>query len=299
MLKDGIALSALAYLNGSWIPVDQLALPLSDPAVTQGVSAVERMRAYQGQLWQLELHLQRWQRTVAALQLTGLPSSAEVERLLSELMSRNEGWIGEQSSFGVVLLATPGGSLASTGSQPVPQATFILHLYSIDDAAVQQRIQQGMPLVLTDVQQPPSASWDRNIKVRSRLHYYLADQQARQVHPQASGVLVDCDGTVTETAIANVLLVERGQVFCPEPGQILKGVSLQVVQQLCEELQLPLIHQRLSTKRLYEADEVLLTGTSCGIWFANQVNDRMLASPGPVYTQLRQAWNRLTHAAFQ
>ena len=297
MIKDGIALSALAFLNGDWIPDDQLALPLSDPAVTHGVCAVERMRVYHGQLWQTELHLQRWQRTIDALKISGLPSAAGLQQLISELMDRNESWIANQTSFGVVLLASPGSLITGAHTQTAPQPTLILHLYCIDEGAMQQRIEHGMPLVITDVQQPPSASWDRRLKVRSRLHYYLADQQAHQVHPLASGVLVDHDGTVTETAIANVLLVQKGSVLSPQPDQILPGVSLQVVQRLCAELQLPFLTRRLNTQRLREADEVILTGTSCGVWFASQVDDRMMPSPGPVYTQLRQAWDRITRAS--
>ncbi|MDV6032352.1 MAG: aminotransferase class IV [Phycisphaera sp. RhM] len=271
----------LAYHNGSWGNADDVCLSSRDPAVTQAVTAVERIRAYNGRLFELDRHLDRWQRTTEALGLTGLPSRQSLSQLIDEAIARNGAWLTTQQEFGVLWFATPG-----TTDSP----TLVIDLYPIDSALIEQRTRSGSPLVVTSVQQPPSACWSRNIKVRCRLHYYLADREARQTDPDAIGILVDSDGTVTESSIANLLIVDAGGVVCPPSDQILSGVSLQVIRELASEIGITWREQRISRERLAVAEEVLLTGTSCGIWFANSINRSPQRAAGPVYRRLRSAF---------
>jgi branched-subunit amino acid aminotransferase/4-amino-4-deoxychorismate lyase len=278
----------IGYHNGCWQPADSIRLPIRDPAVTQAVTAVERLRAYGGRLFEVPRHLDRWQRTVEGLGIAGLPDRTTLAGLIEETITRNRRWIDAQDAFGVVLLASPG-----EGGQP----TLVIDLDAIDAAAIRRRTESGSPLVITDVQQPSAACWPRSWKVRCRLHYYLADRQARQTHPEALGALVDADGSVTETSVANLLVVEGSTVISPPADQILPGVSLAVVRELAAEQAFSWREERLAPERVRTAAEVLLTGTSCGLWFAHSIDNGPSRQPGPVYRRLRQrfdqrAWRR-------
>lgn len=256
---------------------------MSDLGFTQAATVVERIRAYGGQLFATDKHLERWHHSASVLHLHAIADPVRIQTKLDELLSRNQTWIDVQEEFGALLIGTPG-----VGSDP----TLILDLYSIDRVGVDEQIASGSALWITDVQQPSNACWPRSIKVRSRLHYFLADQQAG-VHQSGSlGVLLDQDGTVTETSIANLILVEDGDLIAPAGDQILPGVSLGIVRRLAEELGHRIRETRISPQRLCDADEVLLTGTRSGIWFANRINGQALAS-GPVYNRLRMAFDRL------
>jgi branched-subunit amino acid aminotransferase/4-amino-4-deoxychorismate lyase len=271
----------IGYHNGEWIEADRIAVPVGDAAVTHAATAVERLRCYGGRFFQLARHLERWERTTAALSLQGLPSRDRLTPLLHELVRRNEDWIADHPEFGVVLVGSP-------GSSGLP--TLIADLYAIDSEAMSKRIAAGMPLVVTGIQQPPEASWPRNVKVRCRLHYYLADLQARRVDPAAVGVLIDADGSLTETSIANLLIVQDGRVISPAADQILTGVSLQVVRELAAEAGIDWQQRRIWPADLSAAEEVLLTGTSCGLWFAASI-DGSPRQPGPVYRELRRRFD--------
>ena len=69
--RSGQPLRRVAYHNGCWVSGDDVALSPMDPAVTQGVTAVERVRVYNGRPFQLQLHLDRLTRTTEALFITG------------------------------------------------------------------------------------------------------------------------------------------------------------------------------------------------------------------------------------
>ncbi|KAA5540713.1 branched-chain amino acid aminotransferase [Roseiconus nitratireducens] len=278
--------SRWAWHSGSWRPSDQLSLSIQDAAVTQSATAVERIRAYGATLFQRDRHLQRWQRTITALNIQGLPSKDRLCELLDELIRRNRGWVDQNPSFGALLLASPG---ITGGDQP----TLIADLYPINAAAMRDRMEHGSPVVVTSVQQPSPQCWPRDIKVRCRLHYYLADSAAAAAVPGALGILVDQDGSVTETGICNVLVVDRGALISPPADQILPGVSLQVVRELAAQLDVPFRESRITPDQLKQAAEVLLTGTSCGVWFANSVDAGPTRTAGPIYRRLRTAFDQL------
>lgn len=276
--------SRIAYHNGQWVDAANVQISATDPAMTQAVIAVERLRAYQNDLFQQDRHLDRWERTINALAIDGLPSRTGILGLFSELIGRNRAWIRTQEHFGVVMFASPG-----VGGIP----TLVIDLYAIDDAMLAARIARGTPIVVTSIQQPPNACWPRNIKVRCRLHYYLADREACSIDPDAIGILVDADATITESSVANLVLVEGDRLISPPSDQLLNGVTLQVVRDLAADAGIKWQEERIPLPRLSAADEVLLTGTSCGLWYARSVDGSIVKSAGPVYRKLRMAFDAL------
>ena len=138
--------------------------------------------------------------------------------------------------------------------------------------------------MITDVQQPSSQCWPRTIKARSRLHYYLADQAAQQKDPSASGVLIDDDGTITETSISNVAIVKAQKILSPPRERVLRGITQLYVEQLAKELQIDWSTCPISTDDLLNAEEVLLMGTDGGLWFANRVNETSIGNGPPPRT---------------
>lgn len=279
----------IAFQNGRWIEASGLSLSVSDLAVTHAATAVERVRLYYGRLFQIDRHLDRWQRSVDTLMIDGLPSRDEMRALMESLVAKNQSWMQQNPQCGLVMFASPG--MASTGAIDVP--TLVIDLYPIDPQVSKSRQQLGSPLVVTSIQQQSDQTWPRDIKVRSRLHYYLADRHARRTVPGAFGVLVDADGTITDTSVANVLIVEEGVLISPHPGQILPGITLQVVQELAKASNLSWSQDRIKPERLRSADEVLLTGTTDGVWFASSIDSGPRHPPGPLYRQLRSAFDGL------
>ncbi|GAA5505178.1 D-alanine aminotransferase [Novipirellula caenicola] len=263
----------IAYFCGDWIRARTLKLSIHDVGFRQGVTAVERMRTYGGHLFRLPDHLDRFDATTSFLGIDTLPDRATMVALLRELLMRNRDAIAGQRDIGITIFATPG--VAGSG-----EPTLAMHLNRLNHSLNHQRQTLGQSLVITDVVQPPAASWPRSIKVRNRLHYYHADRLARSAienvsshatNPDVIGVLVDDDGSVTETSIANLAIVEGQTIVSPEPDQVLGGVTQRVVEELaaCESLSWK--KERLSPARFAAADEILCMGTDGGLWFANSV----------------------------
>lgn len=277
----------LAYLCGRWVEHDALRIPVDDLGFRQAVTAVERLRTYAGAIFQLEAHLHRWYATLEQLRIGGVASPEAMVELNAELLRRNRRWQQAEGDVGITWFATPGNNAGG-------QATLGLHLSSIDHRRVERRRRHGQPLVVTDVVQPPPSSWPRWIKVRCRLHYYLADRAARERDAEAAGVLLDSDGSITETSIANIAVVLSGEIVSPPAARVLGGITQQVIEPLAESAGIGWRKSVVTADMLRRADEVLLMGTDTGLWFASSVDERFVAGgrPGEIYRELRERYDR-------
>lgn len=261
-----------------WIRKRDLAISVDDLGFRQGVTVVERLRTYGGVAFEPTRYLRRFQRGLDQLGICAPMSTTRLSRLIRACLDRNRALVDAEGDVGVTLCATPGRA-GGPGSASSP--TLLVHLNPIDHALTRSRLSHGQTLVTTAVTQQAETTWPRSIKVRSRLHYYLADQQAR-VHADASdvsGILIDHDGSITETSISNILIVMDDAVVSPLPSQVLPGVTQEVVEEIAFRAQIPWRYARIQPAQLLTADAVLLTGTDHGIWWANEVDGRGFAAP--------------------
>lgn len=285
-----------AWLNGNFVDASELSVSVDDVGFRQGVIAVERMRTYAGRVTALESHVVRWRRTVEELYLSVSVDLDEIRSRIARLLIQNTDFLRGTGDCGIVMLATPGVLNADSSSCA---CTEMLHLLPLDHARVKRHRTEGQPLFITDVEQPAGKCWPRDIKVRCRLHYYLADQQAKQHHSAAVGLLIDDDGTVTETSVANIAIVRKGRILSPPADQVLPGITQDLVRQACASQGYQWEYERLWPSEIREADEVWLMGTDGGLWFANRVDGSPIGEqrPGGIYAKILAEFDQLVTTA--
>lgn len=275
----------------NWVAASSLGVSVNDIGFRQGVVAVERLRTYDGRPVHLDRHLVRWRRTLDFLGIRLSTDSAEIGDRIAELIRRNRAWCEVAGEFGITMIATPGDAT---------RPTEMMHLNPLDHAGIARHQTEGQPLVITGVCQPPQQSWPRDIKVRCRLHYYQADRIARQLVADALGVLVDADGSVTETSVANLAIVTNNAIWSPPPSHVLPGVTQEWVKQLATDLAFGWDYRPLYPADLRQADEVWLMGTDGGLWFADRVDGVPVGdgTGGRVYRKLLAAFESAVAGPF-
>lgn len=274
-------MKSIGYLNGRWIDVSEIAIPIDDVGFFQGVTAVERLRTWDGRLPLIDAHLRRFRHSAEFLGIAGLPDAGELTRLIDELEARNP----SELDSGIVLFATPGRRRVE-GKTGEAAPTLGLHRSPLDLPRIEALRRDGQPLVVTTVRQPSPECWPRDIKVRSRIHYYLADRFARGRDSAALGVLLDDDGSITETSVANIAIVHGGRLVAPPADRVLPGVVLGTVCRLADQQGIEVERRPISVDELRAADEVLLTGTDVGVWPVRKI-DGVVKTPGPVCRALQ------------
>ena len=151
----------------------------------------------------------------------------------------------------------------------------------------------GQHLVTPSIRHVPPQCYDPKMKYRSRMHFYLADQEARLVDAEAAALLLDLDGNVTETGTANFFIVERGTVVSPTTRNTLPGISRAMVIELCGQLGIPFVERDFQVYNALNADEAFLTSTPYCIMPATRINGVAIGDgkPGPMVGRLLTAWS--------
>jgi branched-chain amino acid aminotransferase len=282
------------FYSGCWLstsePGTAPGLPLDDWGVLQGAIAVERMRTYAGKPHAMERHLQRLRNTISALGISGAEASHSFETIITEIIARNQLPQDGSADASIILLVTPGSS-SQSGASRTP--TVVAHLSPLPWKRIAQWWTCGQHLVVSRYQQVASECWPRSLKVRSRLNYFLADQDAHHVDVSAEALLTDRDGSVTETASGNLVLVQAGLLIAAPPETILPGVTLACFLELAQNAGWQVDRRPIFPADLFAADEVMMTGTTAALWSVVKVDNRPLkqAQPGPNLRSFQQLWS--------
>ncbi len=287
--------SSCAYLNGRFLAQERPGLGANDAGFIFGATVTDLSRTFRNQLFRLDDHLARFRRSCEAAQVPQPVKDEELARLANELVRHNAALLSPEDDLALVLFATPGPIGYYAGEPGGPgegQPTLGLHTFPLPFARFQRLFREGARLVVPSIRHLPPDCIDRRIKHRSRLHWWLAEQEAHRRDPLASALLLDPDGQLTETAAANFLIVRQGTVLTPPRDRVLGGISLLTVEELCRELGIPFSEQPITLADCQTADEAMLACTSWCLAGVSRLEDRSLPFPGPVYQRLLDAWSR-------
>jgi len=297
----------LAYINGRFIPYEEAHLPLHDGGFVFGATVADLCRTFRHRLFRLPDHVARFRQSCELARIPQLVPDQEVTRLAEELVARNSAELRPEEDLSLVMFATP-GPIGYYASSPFSlreerrrsegeddsgdsRSTFGMHTFLLPLSRYAPLFQRGAHLVVPSTQAVPVASIDPRIKHRSRLHWWIANQEAEQMEHGAWALLLDANGNVTETAAANFLIVKDGVVCSPPRSTILGGISLLTVEEICQEKGIPFQERPLTLNDGLQADEALLTGTSFCIAGVSRIGAASIPWPGRIFEQLLEAWN--------
>ncbi len=286
------------YLNGQMIPASQASLKIYDAGVVLGATVTEMTRTFRHQPFRLEDHVARLFRSLKYVRLDIGMTQEQLVAASRELLANNTKLIAADDELGLIHFVTAGeyGSYVAVPGTPVRTGpTICMHTFPMPFALWAERVKSGAHVVTPSIRHVPPQCYDPKMKYRSRMHYFLADQEARLADPQALALLLDLDGNVTETSGANFLIVENGAIVSPTLRNTLPGISRATVIELAEKLGIPFAERDIQVHSVMNADEAFLSSTPYGLCPVTKINGVVIGDgqPGPIYWRLMSAWNEL------
>ena len=282
---------SLAYHNGSMLPYVDLQISLSDLGFTVGATVSELLRTFAGELFRFEEHMQRLQQSLAIVGIELTESIEELKQAACEIASHNHGQLDPSDDLGMSILVTPG----FTGETP-RRPTVMIFTAPLGFDSWSDSYREGTELVTSRHRQIPASSWHPHLKCRSRMHYYLADQEAERKQGGARALLLDQQGHVGETSTANIVIYsESGGLISPRREGILAGISLDVLEQLARSASIPFCERDFCLEECASADEILLTSTSPCLWSVTRLDGAPVGDGqvGSLSRQLLADWSSL------
>jgi branched-subunit amino acid aminotransferase/4-amino-4-deoxychorismate lyase len=286
----------VAYFNGCILPQNDARLPLHDAGFVWGATVTDLCRTFRHRLFRLSDHIARFRRSCQSARVPQPVADEELTRIAKELAGRNAHLLGPGQDLALVMFATPGpvgyyaGLSGGPGDGP---PTLGMHTFPLPFGRYLRLFREGARLVTPSTRHVPAQCVDPRIKMRSRMHWWLAEQEAHDVDPGAAALLLDAAGHVTETAGANFLVVREGVVLSPPRESVLGGISLRVVEELCGRLEIRFEERSLAVSDCLFASEAMLASTPYGLAGVSRINGTALPWPGTAYQRLLAAWGEL------
>ena len=286
------------YLNGEFVPASEAAIPIYDKGIVLGATVTEMTRTYGLKLFRLEDHLDRLFASLAYIGVDPGTDMEEMVRLSQELAERNAKLLPPGGELGLNHFVTAGKVELYAGrklSEAEMGPTVCIHTFPLDFRVYAPAMRDGYHVVTPSIRHVPPVCVDSKIKHRSRLHWHLADTQSHLVDPQATSLLLDLDGNITECSGANILLVKDGVICSPTLRNALPGISRKVVIELAQKIGIPFCERDLQLYDVVNSDEAFLSSTPFGVCPATRINGRPIGDggPGPMWGRLAEAWSEL------
>ena len=286
----------LAYFNGKWLPLSAVGISVFDTGFVMGVTVAEQLRTFGGKVFRLDRHLSRLAQSLDRVGIVPEPALDEIGHIAEELAIQNAKLLDAADDQQVTICVTPGigGSYQSLVGQVGP--TVCVHTQPLPFAQWAGKYETGDALVVTEVMQIPSRCWPPELKCRSRMHYFLADKQAREREAGARALLLNEQGLVTEASTANLLIYDHDRgLISPPQEQILPGVTVAVLEELASMIGIPFLREELQVPQVAAAQEVLLCSTSPVVWSVARLNGQAIGGSefGAISQRLRAAWNEM------
>ena len=150
----------------------------------------------------------------------------------------------------------------------------------------------GLDLVPVEIEEISGKAIPRHIKCRSRLHYYLAEQNAKQVSSQSRALLSSPEGGIAEATIAGIVMVKGEVMVAPPENAVLQSITFEVLKEIALEQGLSVERRAIDLDELKKADEVLWLNSSCCLAPVRSIAGESLGASRPVFQRLIQAWSK-------
>ncbi len=285
--------SPICSLNGQMIPFQDARLPVYDLAIMQGATVTERLRTFRHRPYDVDEHLARLKQSLDLVRWNHLPKLDNLPQIICEIAGQNTRSLAPDLDLAIVIFISAGQSPGdSNGLIDENEPTVCVYSAPLPFSKWVDGYVRGVDLMIPEVRQIPRSSLDPRIKMRSRLHWQMADQEARLQNPRAQALLLDEQEFLTETSSGNLMIVKNGTVLTPRESKTLDGISRRHVLEVCNELEIPCAFADLTTSDLLNTDEAFLTSSTFCMMPVATLNGKAIGTsiPGVVTESIRQAW---------
>lgn len=281
-----------AYLNGEWIPSDEVSIGWADRGFRFGDTVFDAARTYSGRIFKLERHVDRLYRSLRYIRIDPGLSEQGFRSVVEETVERNKGRLDEDGDFQIYMFITRGPGRFATDAGP-PSVGVVA--YQLPFWRMAPHLEAGAHGVIARSRSYASEMVEPKLKHQSRLNMELAELEVADVDPEAFAILLDREGNLTEGTFNAVFLVSGGILRTPKDDSILQSISRETVLELAGRLGIPTSEEPLQPYDLYTADEAFFAFTGPGVLPMTKADHRQVGdgTPGPITQQLLAAWSEM------
>ena len=265
----------MVYVDGKFYPQSEAKISVFDHGLLYGDGVFEGIRAYNGRIFKLDRHMDRFFNSAKAIDLKIPHTKDEMANLIVEACRRNDikdGYIRP------VVTRGPGDlGLDPRKCKRGPSVVIIaqpqINLYG-------KVYDRGMKVVTSSYRRVPPQSLSPSIKSLNYLNNIMARVEANQ-YGADEALLLDIHGYVSEASAENFFIVKNHTVTTPWSSTNLPGVTRETILELAPQLGLKPEERLFTLYDVWAADEAFITGTAAEIGPVVEVDGRQIGDGKP------------------
>ena len=272
-------MARIAYVNGRYRPLRSEAVAAEDRGYQFADGVYEVIKVLGGRLRDLDRHLDRLQRSLAAIEIAPPMPRRALLSVIEETLRRNR-----LVNALVYLQVTRGNAPRNHTFPKRPRPSLVVTVRRPAFPGERER-EEGVGVITL----PDLRGGRCDIKSISLLPNVLARQSAAAAGCREAW-LIDRDGMVTEGSASNAYIVDgAGRLITHPLGErILGGITRSVVLELARHEGIEVVEQPFSLDDAHQAREAALSSTSSWLLPVTSIDGRTISNgmPGHVVRRL-------------
>ncbi len=268
----------IVYIDGLFWNLENANISVLDRGFAYGDGLFETMRAYSGNIFRLEQHLDRLIKSARSI-LIELPITRNELKLAIYAAIKINGL----SSSTVKITVTRGRQEQGINIDHSSPPTIVILVKPVKkiskkdyNKGVGVKVFKNCAIKIQGISNP--------IKSCNYLSNIMLRENALQEN-FFEAILTNHKNNITEGTISNIFIVKNDQVITPALNEfILGGVMRKAILDLCLENSICYKEAIIKEKDLYEADEIFITNSGIEILPVSNINNykRKKKCPGPI-----------------
>jgi branched-chain amino acid aminotransferase len=262
------------YIDGEFVKGEEAKISVFDHGFLYGDGVFEGIRAYDGNVFALDEHLDRLYESAKALSIAVPIGKKELGQAILETLRKNK-----LKNAHIRPIVTRGVGRPGMDPKRAVRPSVIIMAYPFPPYAGEKPLRT----IISSIRRKSPYSVDSKIKSLNYLDNILAKLQATAANVDEA-IMMDMNGFVAEGTGENLFVVKNGKMYTPYPVAALEGVTRRIVMELASKLGIEVYERNLTYQELYVADEVFLTGTAAEIVAVKEIDGRTIGNgePGPI-----------------
>jgi branched-chain amino acid aminotransferase len=278
------------YINGKLYDKADAKISVYDHGLLYGDGVFEGIRVYDGKIFRLREHVDRFYESARHIQLEIPISREKMAEAISSTVQVND----RRNGYIRALVTRGAGTLGLDPRKTSDPQVIII----VEDIALYPRelYDHGLEIVTAGTRRTHPDSLDPRVKSLNYLNNIMAKMEAIQAGC-LEALMLNHKGEIAECTGDNIFVIKRGALKTPPvDAGILEGVTRKAVLELARAAQLPAQEAALTRQDVYAADECFLSGTAAEVIPVVKCDGRLIGNgkPGPLTKQLRERFLQLT-----
>ncbi len=285
------------YLDGKWVAKHAAKISVFDHGLLYGDGVFEGIRAYKGNIFKLQEHLERLWESAHTLMLRIPMTQSEMQKVIVQTLKRNR---LREAYIRVVVTRGVGDLGLDPGLCRQPTVFVITDKIKLYPESLYR---EGLSIITVPTVRNLPEAVNPAVKSLNYLNNILAKMEAKN-SGVVEALMLNHQGYVAECTGDNIFMVKmtgrakKTPLLLTPPGYVgvLRGITRQAILGIAKNSRMAAEERILTRHDLFNADEIFLTGTAAEVVPVVKLDGRIIGNgkPGRVTSRLLKAFRALT-----